>query len=153
MRSTATSFKFYDSGSRKGQGITGVDDKKIYIGGKLQAADSDEKINFFVLDAVPDTPFVAGDKVTVADLIREGIIKYDHSNKNGDEDYYYPVEGYKTAEEWTKYFIAINTTGTLITSGTKKDGDDYKINFQSAPGTSVLGKNVKSGYIKEIKLK
>ena len=43
-------FRFYTSGSRKGQGITGYDEKKIYLGGKLIAADSDEKVNFYVVN-------------------------------------------------------------------------------------------------------
>ena len=34
-------FKFYTSGARKGQGISGYDDKKIYMGGKMIAADKE----------------------------------------------------------------------------------------------------------------
>ena len=66
-------FRFYTSGARKGQGITGVDDKKIYLGGKLVAADGDEKIDFYVVKGytAPDgTVFDQGEKITVAKLIK-----------------------------------------------------------------------------------
>jgi glucan-binding YG repeat protein len=80
-------FKFYTSGARKGQGITGVDDKKMYIGGKMVVADSDEKVNFFV---VADDGFgnLAGDKITIGKMISEGILVEDTSYDKKDETKY-----------------------------------------------------------------
>ena len=149
-------FRFYTSGAHKGMGITGVEDKKIYVGGKMVVADKDEKVNFYVVDDVVidgATVFYAGDKVTVSELIKTGVVEYVETTKN-DEDIYKPVADF-TGEKWCNYFVGINTSGAILTSGTKKDGDDYKINFKQVKGKNVivLGKSVKAGYVNEIKLK
>jgi len=142
-------FKFYTSGSRKGQGITGVDDKKIYVGGKLIAADKDNKVEFYVLQDV--STFKKGEKVTIADLYNKDIIVKTGTSKSGDETYYAPADAYK-GDNWTKYFVGVNTSGSILTSGTKKDGDDYKIKLENSTAT-INDKNVKAGAVTKITLK
>ena len=139
-------FKFYNSGSRKGQGITGVDDKKIYIGGKQVSADSDEKINFYEI--------ASGEKLTVAKLIKDGILKkYDGADKHAKKDeteYRLTVSD----EDFAKDYVTINTSGSILTSGTKKDGDDYKIHLSKmAGGATINGKSINTATISYVILK
>ena len=139
-------FKFYSSGSRKGQGITGVDDKKIYIGGKQVAADSDEKINFYEI--------ASGEKLTVAKLIKDGILKkYDGADKHAKKDeteYRLTISD----EDFAKDYVTINTSGSILTSGTKKDGDDYKIHLSKvAGGATINGKSINTATISYVILK
>ncbi|MBQ7534315.1 MAG: cell wall-binding protein, partial [Stomatobaculum sp.] len=125
-------FKFYNSGSRKGQGITGYDDKKLYIGGKLISADSDEKINFYNL--------TDGKKYTVAALIKEGVLtSYNGTDKHAKRDEAEYRLGSMDADEFAKTYVCINTSGAILTSGTKKDGDDYKIHLTKAANAGSFG--------------
>ena len=143
-------FRFYNSGARKGQGITGVEDKKIYVGGKLIAADKDNKVEFYVLQTVGDLE--KGKKVTISDLYREHIIVDNGTSKSGDETYYKVASAYEGAK-FAEYFVPVNTSGAILTSGTKKDGDSYKIYLRNTT-TTILGKaGVKVGYIDKITLK
>ena len=145
-------FRFYNSGARKGQGITGVDDKKIYVGGKLIAADKDNKVEFFALQNIGTDDIIKGKKYTISDLIREGIIVPNGTSKSGDEAYYKTADAY-AGTKFAQYFVPVNTSGAILTSGTKKDGDDYKIALSSTT-TTILGKaGVKTGYITKITLK
>ena len=147
-------FKFYTSGARKGQGISGVDDKKIYVGGKLIAADSDEKINFYVTDAYTGSDFEIGDKVTVAKLLKAHILKKDSSYDKKDETKYIMDTSVMTDKEFAESFVCVNHSGTILTSGTKKDGDDYKIHLEKAAGGATInGKTINTATIKYIILK
>jgi glucan-binding YG repeat protein len=147
-------FKFYTSGARKGQGISGVDDKKIYMGGKMIAADSDEKINFYVTDAYTGSDFEKGDKITIAKLIKEDILKKDTSYDKKDETKYILDTSKMTDAEFAKSFVCVNTSGSILTSGTKKDGDDYKIHLEKVAGGAVInGKTINTSTIKYVILK
>jgi len=144
-------FRFYTSGSHKGHGITGVDDKKIYLGGKLVCADKDEKIDFYLLqdDTVGN---VQGDKVTMGSLIKAGIFKEDATYDKKDETKYIPTI---SEEEFAKTYACINTSGSVLTSGTKKDGDDYKITLKKYQGGKVncMGDTLQTAYVEKVILK
>ncbi|MBQ6654762.1 MAG: hypothetical protein IJM79_04470, partial [Erysipelotrichaceae bacterium] len=147
-------FKFYTSGARKGQGISGVDDKKIYMGGKMIAADADEKINFYVTDAYTGSDFEIGEKVTVAKLLKAHILKKDSSYDKKDETKYIMDTSVMTDKEFAESFVCVNHSGTILTSGTKKDGDDYKIHLAKvAGGATINGKVIASATISDVILK
>ncbi|MBQ6655437.1 MAG: hypothetical protein IJM79_07940, partial [Erysipelotrichaceae bacterium] len=135
-------FRFYTSGSHKGQGITGVDDKKIYLGGKLIASGKDEKFQFVETST--------GDKLTVYELL--GIESFTKTTKD-DETIWTPDDPEAIAQK----YVLVNTSGAIQTSGTKKDGDDYKVYVKNAAATTmnVLGAttNIKNGRIEKIILK
>ena len=123
-------FKFKKSGTKKGQGVTGYSDKKYYLGGKLLKADSDNKIEVInVYDL---------DKMTVSELIDElGLvaITLDEDERAGkareDDSVYVPAGG--TILDWnitdlTKdKYVVVNTSGSMVKSGTKKDGEGIKV--------------------------
>jgi glucan-binding YG repeat protein/ribosomal protein L14E/L6E/L27E len=149
-------FKFYTSGARKGQGISGVDDKKIYMGGKLIAADKDEKINFYVVDGT-DTPFETGEKVTISKLIKAHVLNpytgKDAHAKKDETEYRLADATDEGKKEFAQKYVCINASGSVLSSGTKKDGDDYKIHLGSGYSTSINDKTVKTGTIEYVILK
>ena len=114
-------FEFEKNGSKKGAGINGMDDHKFYVGGKLTTADSDSKIEIVVLNS--NNQLVT--KSSVADAINvysTGATQ--HFKSNGDLDY----TEYKFNNLPTGYkAYVVNTTGAMVKSGTKKDGEDYKV--------------------------
>ena len=138
-------FRFYTSGSKKGQGITGVKDKKIYLGGKLVTADSDNKVEFFDIDEKKT--------VTMSKLINTWFDE--DKTKSDDKKTVYKFIGDKDA--WAKKYIAINTSGSVLSTGTKKDGDDYKIKLETKglanKEVEVLGGKVKATYPASIEVK
>ena len=114
-------FEFAKNGSNKGAGINGMEDHKFYVGGKLTTADADNKIEIVVLNS--SNKLVA--KLSVEDaLAAYGNGGVQHFKSNGDLDYTeYKFTGLPTG---TKAYV-VNTTGAMVKSGTKKDGDDYKV--------------------------
>ena len=114
-------FEFAKNGSNKGVGLNGMEDHKFYVGGKLTTADADNKIEIVVLNS--SNKLVA--KLSVEDaLAAYGNGGVQHFKSNGDLDYTeYKFTGLPTG---TKAYV-VNTTGAMIKSGTKKDGDDYKV--------------------------
>ena len=139
-------FRFYTSGVKKGQGINGVKDKKIYRGGKLLKADSDNKVEFY------DT--TENKKITISDLLDDTSLFT--KTVDGDKTKWKFIGDKAT---FAGRYIAINTSGTVLTSGTKKDGDDYKIKLKKE-GTiepfkahaTGLG-SVTGAYVTEVELK
>ena len=139
-------FRFYTSGSKKGQGISGVKDKKIYIGGKLQTADKDNKVEFF------DT--TNNKMVTMSSLINEWFEKDD--KKSDDKKTVYTMKAGKSGEDWAKRYVAINTSGSILSTGTKKAGDDFKIKLvkpEVNKQIDVLGGKVNATYPETIEIK
>lgn len=114
-------FEFEKNGSKKGVGVVGMSDHKFYIGGKLATADSDNKIEIVVLDR--NNQLVT--KSSVADALAQyGNGGAQHFKSNGDLDYTeYKFTNLPTG---AKAYV-VNTTGAMVKSGTKKDGDDYKV--------------------------
>jgi len=114
-------FEFAKNGSNKGVGINGMEDHKFYIGGKLTTADADNKIEIVILDR--DNKLVAKSSVEDA-LAAYGDAGRAHNKSNGDLEY----TEYKLTRlpAGAKAYV-VNTTGAMVKSGTKKDGDDYKV--------------------------
>lgn len=114
-------FEFEKNGSNKGAGIIGMDDHKFYIGGKLATADNDNKIEVVVLDS--------NNKLISKQSVEDALAMYGDGGKqvkksNGDLDY----TEYKLTKLPAKAkAYVVNTTGAMVKSGTKKDGDDYKV--------------------------
>lgn len=114
-------FEFEKNGSNKGTGIIGMDDHKFYIGGKLATADNDNKIEVVVLDS--------NNKLISKQSVEDALAKYGDGGKqvkksNGDLDY---TEFKLTKLPNKAKAYVVNTTGAMVKSGTKKDGDDYKV--------------------------
>ena len=114
-------FEFEKNGSKKGAGINGMDDHKFYVGGKLTTADSDSKIEIVVLNS--NNQLVT--KSSVADALNAySTSATQHFKSNGDLDYTeYKFNNLPTG---AKAYV-VNTTGAMVKSGTKKDGEDYKV--------------------------
>ena len=119
-------FEFEKNGSKKGVGLNGMNDHKFYVGGKLVTADSDNKIEVVVLDS--NNQLVS--KQSVADAIAAyGSGATQHFKSNGDLDYTeYKLNPNDPANGITgRKAYVVNTTGAMVKSGTKKDGEDYKV--------------------------
>lgn len=114
-------FEFEKNGSKKGAGLIGMNDHKLYIGGKLTTADSDNKIEVVVLNS--NNQLIT--KSSVADALASySTSATQHFKSNGDLDYTeYKFNNLPTG---AKAYV-VNTTGAMVKSGTKKDGDDYKV--------------------------
>lgn len=114
-------FEFEKNGSNKGAGIIGMDDHKFYIGGKLATADNDNKIEVVVLDS--------NNKLISKQSVEDALATYGDGGKqvkksNGDLDY--TEYKFTRLPDKAKAYV-VNTTGAMVKSGTKKDGDDYKV--------------------------
>ena len=114
-------FEFEKNGSKKGAGLIGMNDHKLYIGGKLTTADSDNKIEVVVLNS--NNQLIT--KSSVADALASySTSATQHFKSNGDLDYTeYKFNNLPTG---AKAYV-VNTTGAMVKSGTKKDGEDYKV--------------------------
>ena len=114
-------FEFAKNGSNKGVGLNGMEDHKFYVGGKLATADADSKIEIVILDS--------SNKLVAKSSVEDALAAYgnggvQHFKSNGDLDYTeYKFTGLPTGH---KAYV-VNTTGAMVKSGTKKDGDDYKV--------------------------
>ena len=103
------SFKFATSGSNKGVGITKVDGSSYYVNGRKLKADSEQKFVMYEIDEFTATDFnhktmkLVGPEQTAAKLIRNS----------------------ETTQ--ANAYAVISSAGTIVKSGTKKDGDDYKL--------------------------
>lgn len=115
-------FEFAKNGSNKGVGLNGMEDHKFYVGGKLTTADTDSKIEIVILDS--------SNKLVAKSSVEDALAAYgnggtQHFKSNGDLDYTeYKFTGLQ-ALGYKAYVV--NTTGAMVKSGTKKDGDDYKV--------------------------
>ena len=147
-------FEFEKSGSKKGQGVTDVDDDKIYQSGMLLKAGSDEKYQVVVklkdkavnedgeeiagykkLDDVDTLKDVDENKKAAyityndlsekADAEKEAALKKAGVNKKGEDiDELYIVTGY--ADGYNKdSFKLVNTSGKIMDDSKYKDGEDY----------------------------
>lgn len=114
-------FEFEKNGSKKGAGLIGMNDHKLYIGGKLTTADSDNKIEVVVLNS--NNQLIT--KSSVADALASySTSATQHFKSNGDLDY--TAYKFNNLPTGAKAYV-VNTTGAMVKSGTKKDGDDYKV--------------------------
>ena len=121
------SFNFRKGGTKKGQGVTGLSEKKYYLGGMLLTADADNKI-----EVVNKTTL---EKITVSKLISDlGLTGVDASKKIGQAnkgDVIYTNTGVDTdganLTALTGNYIVVNVSGTVVKSGSKVDGDGFKV--------------------------
>ena len=98
-----------------------MDDHKFYIGGKLVTADSDNKVEIVVLDR--DNQLITKSSISDA-LASYSTSATQHFKSNGELDYTeYKFNNLPTG---AKAYV-VNTTGAMVKSGTKKDGEDYKV--------------------------
>ncbi len=121
------SFNFRKGGTKKGQGVTGLSEKKYYLGGMLLTADADNKI-----EIVNKTTL---EKITVSKLISDlGLTGVDASKKIGQAnkgDVIYTNTGVDTdganLTALTGNYVVVNVSGTVVKSGSKVDGDGFKV--------------------------
>ena len=120
-------FNFRKGGTKKGQGVTGMSEKKYYLGGMLLTADADNKI-----EVVNKTTL---EKITVSKLISDlGLTGVDASKKIGQAnkgDVIYTNTGVDTdganLTALTGNYVVVNVSGTVVKSGSKVDGDGFKV--------------------------
>ena len=100
------SFKFKSDGTNKGKGVNGRDGNYYYVNGRRITADSDQKFELYVADINSSNKITAlyGKALTADDVVSETKVGEEHSG-----------------------WAVVSTSGALVKSGTKKDGDDYKI--------------------------
>ena len=125
-------FSFRKGGTKKGQGITGMNEKKYYLGGMLMTADADNKIELLNKNTL--------ERVTVDKFIRtNGLVgknvdsgRVGQANK-GDVVYTDGTTG-TTGEatglditSLTSNYVVVNVSGNVVKSGSKVDGDGYKV--------------------------
>ena len=123
-------FKFKKSGTGKGQGEnqTDKDKHKVYLGGMLFRAGSDDKVKILSVDG------------PVVDLtVKEFLTAVGAEEKENTDDKAIKVDGVSIKKNATYYvwdwknkskqdkFVMVNTSGSMVKSGSKKDGDGYKI--------------------------
>ena len=132
-------FKFKKSGTQKGQGICGKDDKKYYLGGKLLSADSDDKVDIIdttTLEKYSLSEFISDVLDVTATQINKDNTKIDGEVTLDDGDSYYSLEGKDLSN-----YVVVNTSGSVVKSGTKKDGDGIKV--------KVTGNAIKALYVED----
>ena len=127
------SFSFRKGGTKKGQGINGINEKKYYLGGMLMTASVDNKIELLnknTLERVTVDKFVrdnhlVGKDVTTAVKVGQAskgqIVYTDGSNSTTDEG-----TG-RDITSLTSDYVVINVSGNVVKSGSKMDGDGYKV--------------------------
>ena len=125
-------FNFRKGGTKKGQGVTGMNEKKYYLGGMLMTADSDNKIellNTTTLERVTVNKFILDNHLVGKD-VNSG--KVGQANK-GDVVYTDGSNSMTNAgtgldiTSLTNGYVVINVSGNVVKSGSKVDGDGYKV--------------------------
>ena len=120
-------FKFKKSGTAKGQGENAIDNDKhkVYLGGMLFKAGSDDKVKILnVSSAVVD--------LSVKEFLDEVGATENQTGDSSEKINGVTVKKNSTYYTWTadttkKNYVLVNTSGAMVKSGSKKDGDGYKI--------------------------
>ena len=125
-------FSFRKGGTKKGQGINGINEKKYYLGGMLMTASVDNKIELLnknTLERVTVDKFVRDNHLVGKDVTSG---KVGQANK-GEVVYTDGTTG-TTGEatglditSLTSNYVVINVSGNVVKSGSKVDGDGYKV--------------------------
>ena len=126
------SFSFKKGGTKKGQGVNGMNEKKYYLGGMLMTASVDNKIELLnkkTLERVRVDKFVRDNHLVGKDVTSG---KVGQANK-GEAVYTDGTTG-TTGEatglnitSLTSNYVVINVSGNVVKSGSKVDGDGYKV--------------------------
>ena len=134
-------FKFKKSGTAKGQGENAIDNDKhkVYLGGMLFKAGSDDKVKILnVSGAVKDLS------------VKEFLDKVGAEEKQNTSDKSIKVEGVNVKKDATYYtwdwetkskknnYVLVNTSGAMVKSGSKKDGDGYKVVLDGNYGIKLV---------------
>ena len=120
-------FTFRKGGTKKGQGISGLSEKKYYLGGMLLTADPAYKIEIVNKNTL--------EKITVSKLTADlGLTGVDASKKIGQAnkgDVIYTNTGVDTdgadLTALTGDYVVVNVSGNVVKSGSKVDGDGFKV--------------------------
>ena len=145
-------FYFEKSGSKKGAGVTGEKDDKLYQSGMLLKADSDDKyvvvdkttkyttnaagekvLDYVTYNKLDDAKeFMAQDDVLESNtpVDADGKIDLGNNNKKKAEDiseaYTIGYKAYASSDMTTHEYFLVNTSGKVIDNrGKNKDGSDY----------------------------
>ena len=126
------SFSFRKGGTRKGQGDTGLSEKKYYLGGMLLTADVDNKIEVINVNRASSDYLK---KMTVTEFVRTiGVSPVDASKKIGQaskgEAIFTPTGVDTDGADLTALtgdYVVVNVSGTVVKSGSKVDGDGFKV--------------------------
>ncbi len=108
-------FKFKTDGANKGKGINGRDGNYYYVNGRKVTADSDNKFEIYEATINNKVTALYGEAHTADQLI--GGVELVEDDSNG--------------------FAVVSTSGSIVKSGTKKDGDDYKITVKGYYVTGI----------------
>lgn len=127
-------FLFNKSGSTKGQGKLGVDDKKFYLGGMLMKADKDDKYSVVKAEIDADGKYSSVTLLTTEEFLADaGVTATTNTDKldSGDYEEYYDVDTHETTSTGARtVYKLVNTSGSVQKGKNKaKDGDDrcYKV--------------------------
>ena len=117
------SFLFNKSGSVKGAGKTGIDNKKYYQSGMLMQADKDDK--YAVVKVRLDGSTVEYVQLLTTDEFLDAVnVTSDTTGKSDDYSEYYDVET-AAADTATVEYRLVNTAGSVQKGKNKaKDGND-----------------------------
>ena len=133
-------FKFKESSSSKGAGIHGEEDDKLYNGGKLIKANSDDK--YKVVEYVTEKDGNGKvSKITMRTMDADEFIDLcgDPTTDDDDETVWTAPKYDKTS--LTKYYL-VNTSGSIVKSkSAAKDGEDYKFEVKDQIIKSVTLEN------------
>lgn len=124
-------FKFKASGSNKGVGVNGKDKDAYYRNGRKIQADSDLVYGVYEVN---------NDGIVTRELKSESLVNRSYMKYKGQsKETTVPVAGKElnyvgSAEKYNAAGIAeghkvvvLNTTGTIISNGTRKDGNDVRL--------------------------
>ena len=117
-------FKFEDSGSSKGAGITGEDDDKLYNAGKLVTAGKDDK--YQIVEYNKTTKH--SEKIDIDDFL--DMKQYvSLITDTTDDDYDEDADTWKVTQDKDANIVyyLVNTSGSMMKNkSNSKDGSDYK---------------------------
>lgn len=124
------SFLFQKSGSDKGAGKIGVDNKKYYQSGMLMKADKDDK--YAVVEVTKSGSVVTAVKLLTTDEFLALMPGSDLTGKGDKYTEFYNVEA-AAVDTTTREYRLVNTSGSVQKSKNKaKDGDDRCFEVKSS---------------------
>ena len=119
-------FKFKDSSSRKGAGIVGEDDHKLYNAGKLVKAGSDDKYKVVEYDEKTGISTT----MSTEDFLEGRTPAYNDKDEEWKWDFSANVDDKDNQEQ--KLYYLVNTSGSMVKrKSAAKDGDDYKFEVEN----------------------
>ena len=122
-------FYFREAGSNRGAGFNGIRDDKLYIGGLNIKADQYDKYEVVVVDKSNDNQLVF--KGTVGELLNMPgyVSSVEETEKKTTWHITTPNSNYQVK--------LLSNAGVVLKSGTKRDGEDYKIRVNNKVVTTV----------------